>query len=262
MIQNPDGEDARRRWTLAVAVAVTSLVCVSRFGVAQDKKDAPEPKAIVVPNPTLMLVRDETVLAELAVTAEQRKSIRDTLDGIDKTFFALRDVGADEGGEVLRSLTIRVKARMKGVLKPEQYERLEQLVLRAQGVDSLLLMTVAEKLGLSPEQRQQIEKSYREATEAVAELSKQTTDESRKENQVAAAKLLADGRERLASVLSEEQKQKWESLKGKPFDFSNVRRGPFKAPEIDGGDAWINSEPLTLAKLRGQVVVVHFWTFG
>ena len=34
------------------------------------------------------------------------------------------------------------------------------------------------------------------------------------------------------------------------------------APEIRGITAWINSGPLTLAALRGKVVLVHFWTFG
>jgi hypothetical protein len=33
------------------------------------------------------------------------------------------------------------------------------------------------------------------------------------------------------------------------------------APEITGGP-WINSEPLSLAALRGRVVVVEFWTYG
>jgi len=33
------------------------------------------------------------------------------------------------------------------------------------------------------------------------------------------------------------------------------------APEMRGITAWINSEPLTLASLRGTVVLVHFWTF-
>jgi len=33
------------------------------------------------------------------------------------------------------------------------------------------------------------------------------------------------------------------------------------APEFAKGD-WINSDPLTLAKLHGRVVVVEFWTFG
>jgi len=36
------------------------------------------------------------------------------------------------------------------------------------------------------------------------------------------------------------------------------------APGFDGGGAWVNSEPLELAKLgvQGKVVLVDFWTFG
>ena len=34
-----------------------------------------------------------------------------------------------------------------------------------------------------------------------------------------------------------------------------------RAPEITGGP-WINSEPLSLEKLRGRVVFVEFWTYG
>jgi len=34
------------------------------------------------------------------------------------------------------------------------------------------------------------------------------------------------------------------------------------APELAPSTQWLQSKPLTLAALRGQVVVVHFWTFG
>jgi len=36
------------------------------------------------------------------------------------------------------------------------------------------------------------------------------------------------------------------------------------APGFDGGGAWVNSEPLELAKLaaQGKVVLIDFWTFG
>ncbi len=34
------------------------------------------------------------------------------------------------------------------------------------------------------------------------------------------------------------------------------------APELVGGGAWINSEPLTLASLRGKIVLIDFWTYG
>jgi len=37
------------------------------------------------------------------------------------------------------------------------------------------------------------------------------------------------------------------------------------APEFEKADEWINvaqAKPLKLKDLRGQVVVVHYWTFG
>ncbi|WP_223619075.1 thioredoxin family protein [Lysobacter sp. ESA13C] len=34
------------------------------------------------------------------------------------------------------------------------------------------------------------------------------------------------------------------------------------APDLAGGGPWINSEPLSLPKLRGQVVLVEFWTYS
>jgi thiol-disulfide isomerase/thioredoxin len=34
------------------------------------------------------------------------------------------------------------------------------------------------------------------------------------------------------------------------------------APELIGGGEWVNSEPLTLAGLRGTVVLIDFWTYG
>jgi hypothetical protein len=35
------------------------------------------------------------------------------------------------------------------------------------------------------------------------------------------------------------------------------------APELTGGTEWVNvKEPLTIAGLRGKVVMLHFWTYG
>jgi cytochrome c biogenesis protein CcdA/thiol-disulfide isomerase/thioredoxin len=42
---------------------------------------------------------------------------------------------------------------------------------------------------------------------------------------------------------------------------SNLALGP-TAPEFTGIDHWLNSDPLTMAGLRGKVVLVDFWTYS
>ena len=37
---------------------------------------------------------------------------------------------------------------------------------------------------------------------------------------------------------------------------------PYQAPELKSIKAWINSAPLTIAQLRGKVVIVEFWTYS
>jgi hypothetical protein len=39
-------------------------------------------------------------------------------------------------------------------------------------------------------------------------------------------------------------------------------QGKQKAPEFVDTDEWINSPPLTMAQLKGKIVVVHFMAFG
>ena len=43
-------------------------------------------------------------------------------------------------------------------------------------------------------------------------------------------------------------------------NIDNEKKAPI-APEFTSG-TWINSEPLTLKRLRGRVVIVDFWTFA
>lgn len=37
---------------------------------------------------------------------------------------------------------------------------------------------------------------------------------------------------------------------------------PYPAPEISGIEAWLNSNPLTIASLKGKVVLIDFWTYS
>ncbi|MDB5176613.1 MAG: cytochrome biosis protein transrane region [Candidatus Saccharibacteria bacterium] len=44
-------------------------------------------------------------------------------------------------------------------------------------------------------------------------------------------------------------------------DLLNVAK-PYAAPELTGISTWINSEPKTIASLKGKVVLIDFWTYS
>ena len=48
---------------------------------------------------------------------------------------------------------------------------------------------------------------------------------------------------------------------GKPLFNISTPKGSI-APELIPGGVWFNSEPLTLEKLRGKVVIIDFWTYS
>jgi len=45
-------------------------------------------------------------------------------------------------------------------------------------------------------------------------------------------------------------------------DHAMAVEGAALAPEFVGIDKWFNSQPLSMAQLRGQVVLIDFWTYG
>jgi len=52
-----------------------------------------------------------------------------------------------------------------------------------------------------------------------------------------------------------------ETVIGKPMSDLVLPKGP-PAPEIIPGGAWFNTQPLTLAALKGKVVIIDFWTYS
>ncbi len=38
--------------------------------------------------------------------------------------------------------------------------------------------------------------------------------------------------------------------------------GTVRAPEFTPGLDWLNTGPLTMAGLRGKIVILDFWTYG
>ncbi len=222
----------------------------------------PDPQATVLaelrPAP-MMLVRDAAVRAELGLTDEQASRIDRLMDAVDETLWPLRDRPADACRGTLDMLKGRADADLKQILRPGQRSRLHQIALRAEGLSGLQRPSVRSRLKLGPGQVEQIDAIARNLQAARQQSAGAEPDP-------AARRRLQQEEERLAArleaVLDDGQKRAWGVLVGRPFDFSRLEPPPFKAPELRDVTGWIHSGPLTLAGLRGRVVVLHFYTFG
>lgn len=62
------------------------------------------------------------------------------------------------------------------------------------------------------------------------------------------------------AIKSVEKKPADTTSQGKPM-FTVLNMNTTNAPEITGGQKWFNSNPLTIAGLKGKVVMVDFWTY-
>ncbi len=139
-----------------------------------------------------------------------------------------------------------MRTTLAATLTPPQLNRLDQLVVRTMGIQVVLEPRIAAALGLSREQRRKllavVGTSVRHPPNAAGSRARLERD---------ALAILTDG-----------QRRAFTELMGPAFDVSAVPAVACHVPELEGVTAWINSPPLTLASLRGKVVVVHFYTFG
>jgi hypothetical protein len=246
-----------------VAFVGLAVACAADAQTEAKKKESKSNgRGPAVSNPFLFLIRDPGVQADLKMRDDQKKAVRHLLDDIDGPLWLLRDATPEEGGERVQVLIAKAKSGLNGVLKQEQLNRLDQIVLQAQGPEALCLPGVAQRLSLSSDKKKEIRETIESRRKELQELSEQVKKGAEKDPQEKAAKIREAEHEQLLLILTESQQKQWAAMLGKPIDLSKVELSNIKAPEIVTADEWINSEPLTLEKLRGRVVALHFWTFG
>ena len=124
------------------------------------------------------------------------------------------------------------------ILDEKQLDRLSQLRLQREGIDSLSRDDVAKKLGLSEAQRAKLKKIQDDARTADQEFFRNMRNMSEDERREAFTKMREQRDKRrsdLVAVLTDTQKESWEKMQGKKFEFPQQRGFGPGGPGGEGG---------------------------
>jgi peroxiredoxin len=244
---------------LATAVFIpTSLVAA-----------ADAPTAPPLADQTILLLQDDTARTDLALTPNQRTALDALLLKHNPVLVAIRDVGlaGADSDPTAQPLLAEIRSDITGLLTEPQRLRLQGLVMQAQGYDHLSRADIATELKLTYAQQHKLAQINADFHTKSQSLNSDIGKRSPQELQTELNKLQAVRQKQIVATLEPPQLKRWAELLGKPFDFSKVATGPAFAPEFPAAEfndpaRWLNSPPLTLESLRGEVVVVHFFAFG
>ena len=243
---------------LCALVIWSGVVSVAGTGFAQ-----PNVKYDSSQNPYLYLLREPAVHDALRLTESQRRRLFQVNDRFDGPLLAMRIAPPEMAQQELARILSGTQSEVETILEREQRKSLDQIQLRLAGVACLQIPAVATRLQLRDEQRRQIDAVVEETQASIRSLYQRAKDGGKREElEKEYAALRLTEKDRILRLLSPRQKSDLASLLGKTFDVSKLGRVAFKAPEIAPSDEWLHSPPLQMADLKGQVVALHFLTFG
>ena len=184
------------------------------------------------PNDPSYLLDSASVQKELALTDEQTaalQKVRDEQSAGDQAFFAgFMGISPDEMQRRLEKRASDLRNRIQKILTPKQMQRLSEINLQVAGLVALNYEDVSKELGLSAEQKQQLKnlsgESHRKLNDLVATIrGNQLDNQQRADLRKKQAEIVAERKEKSLALLTDEQKGKFEKLKGEKFDTSSIK---------------------------------------
>ena len=203
-------------------------------------------------DPMIRLLRSSEVREELKITEDQDAAIRklaqasrpERPDRMNVREMSQEDRQAffDKMRNEQAERMAKMKEQLEEVLLPEQLERAEQIVLQLQGVRALGNKDVAEKIGLSTDQQQQLKEVQQTVQDDMRSEMREMfaggmggvdRDAMREKMQELRVKMEA----KVMDVLTEDQKAKFQAMKGEAFEMPQRASGiQMRGGGGDGGE--------------------------
>jgi peroxiredoxin len=216
----------------------------------------------LVPQRLLALIHAFEVQQELKLSPQQITSLETCFQKLDGPWFRSRNQPAEKQWAELEQLEAEFWGWADANLMPSQVDRLKQLELQALGSRMLLRNEVARTLELTSSQLAALSKLARVTDSALQRLQEMTLKGQATPDLQKAINDASEAEQRAVNAeLSDTQRQRLTRLLGARFDVAQLKRTSPMAPEFASDTRWINSGPVTLHSLRGQVVIVHFYAF-
>ncbi len=250
-------------WICLLATSLLALGAAPTAQPASRPADLPADieAATVMLHP--LIIREAAVQSDLGLRPEQQVAISELTGKIDGPLWRGRDQPARRRLTEFGPLIEEMSLGLERILDASQRERFEQILLQYRGATWLSRPEMGAKLGLSDDQQGRIRAIIQKTRPAYRGLDERARrGQDRAELEQYATRLRAAEKSNILAVLTPGQKERWQALLGRRFDFSRVHPPAAKAPELRDAPEWINSQPLKPADLHGHVVLVHFWTFG
>ncbi len=187
------------------------------------------------------LLRSEQVQKELELVAEQKAKLKaiaeETQAQMRELYSGIRDLKPEERRAKFAELREKSKdqaekaaQQIKEVMLPKQRERFKQIQLQVRGVGALDDKEVSESLGITDEQkgklkslREGIHKKRQAAFGGYRKLSPEERQKKMAEVRKQAQKLQEEAVQQALGVLTSEQRESFEKMKGEKFELDRSK---------------------------------------
>ena len=169
------------------------------------------------------LLQSATVQKELNLTDDQKDKLKEYSDkaqaAMRELFAGMRDLSADERAakmaenrKKMDSQAEEAKKTIEGILLPNQLDRLKEVALQVRGPQALADKEVQTSVGLTDDQKDKIKTIGEDTMKKVQEVFSEGLDPQEARTKMQSLEKEAQGK--VMEVLTAEQKEKFEKLKG------------------------------------------------